>query len=272
MLELKEISRTDGFMAWENFPFPASETEIDPDGISYEIMRFSDAQKMTDQLAGQIFASGKKFDAVVYPLRGGFYPGVKIAEMIHCPVYPIGLRLYQGIQAKDEVNQQKVELYKPLPTNVDFSGKRILAVDDVNHTSNSLEALETHLKEKEVACLAVAVLHEKPAYAKKKADYVVRQTDAWIVYPWEHIGDELHQRWEFFAEKFPVWMLRDDRRGTNWSGCLERSLQIGFKPEELPRLNSDNFFNRLYANLQERKRQINKKATFSDKELIALLR
>jgi len=260
MPALPEAPRTDGsrpMSPWENFPFLSSPSELDPDGIPYEVMRFPDAAKMTGELARQILASEQQFDAVVYPLRGGLYSATRITQAVLCPAYPIGLRLYQGIQARDEVRQQEVEIYQPLPPDVDFSDRRILVIDDVNHTSRSLEALERHLKDmKRVASMTVGVLHEKPAFAQIRADHVVRRTDSWIVYPWEHLGDGLHQRWEFFAEKFPVWMLRDDGKGTNWSGCIKRSLQIGFRPEELPELGGDNFFVRLYAGLQKRGQEL----------------
>lgn len=252
MYDLKERRGISPVMTiCEDFPFPSSKRELDPDRISYEIMRFPDADVMTRELAKQILASDQQFDAVIYPLRGGLYPGTKIAQALICPAYPIGLRLYKGIQAKDEARKQEVEIYRPLPADVSFEGMNVLAIDDVNHTSSSLEALEKHLGEvHRVGSITIGVLHEKPAFAGMQADYVVRKTDSWIVYPWEHLGDGLHAKWEFFAEKFPVWMLRDDGQAINWSGCLARSRQIGFREEELPKFNGENFYSRLYAGLQ----------------------
>ncbi len=239
---------------WEKFPVSAP--EVDPDAISYEVMRYPEAAQMTDELIRKISASREQFDTVVYPLRGGLYPGTKVAEKFGYPVYPIGLKLYQGIQAGEEVKGQNVTIWQPLPPNVDFSGQRILVIDDVNHTSTSLGVLEAYLCDKKVASITFGVLHEKPAFASKKADYVVRWTNAWIVYPWEHLGDNNRERWEFFAEKFPIWMLRDDGKETNWSGCLEKARQIGFREEELPSLNRNNFYNRLYVGLQERSQKL----------------
>jgi hypothetical protein len=106
-----------------------------------------------------------------------------------------------------------------------------------------------------------------------RAHFKVRETNAWIVYPWEHLGDELHDRWEFFAEKFPVWMLRENKeKEITWTGCLARSLQIGFHQDELPELNGDNFYNRLYAGLQRRNQELRRGAELSVQALTKLLR
>lgn len=150
---------------------------------------------------------------------------------------------------------------------------RVLVIDDVNHTSSSLEALEEHLREiHRVKFITIGVLHEKPSFCRVQSDFHVRRTNSWIVYPWEHLGDGLHQRWEFFAEKFPVWMLRDDGKTVGWSGCLERSLRIGFRQEELPDLNGDNFYNRLFAGLQRRNEVLRLGTSLSAQNIIQMLR
>lgn len=50
-----------------NYDFPFSSPDLDPDGISYEIMRWDDNSSMSQALAGEIKASSRKFDVLVSP-------------------------------------------------------------------------------------------------------------------------------------------------------------------------------------------------------------
>lgn len=251
--------------SWE---FPHSKSELDPDGIQYEIMRWEDFYGMADELAEIVLSSRRRYDCLVYPLRGGIFPATVIGAALNIRPEPIGIRLYKGIQARDEAKREEVELYHPLNSGLNLKGARVLVADDVNHTTETLLWLTAHLRdEHHAASVQSAVLHEKPAFRQAGADCVVRHTNSWIVYPWEHLGSELHLPGEFFAEKFPVWMIRNDGLAS-WGDCLSRALQIGFWKDELPDLENDNFRGRFLPRLVKRYQELYNIKTEIPQELL----
>lgn len=237
------------------------ERRVDPDGIIYEVLHRSDIDAGIGRLCDQIHESGWKPDVVLSILRGGKLAGDGVVERLGIDQhYALGARVYRGIQAGDEVKGQTVEIYQPLPENVVLDRKKVLIIDEVNHTSTTLLGVLAHLKEVhgvETSNIRTGVLHEKPAHRQIYANFVVHFTDAWIVYPWEHAGSSLHQPWEFFAEKSPVWMIREEpQEQISWDQCKERFIEIGFDPAELPDLDRYNFRQRLVDSLVARQQEI----------------
>ena len=258
MVAQSEILSPPGIIGFTNFEFPASTPELDPDGIFYEVMRWPDFQLMGGLLGEQVRRSGQKFDVVVSPLRGGVFPGTLVREALELPeVETIGLNHYQGVQARDEAARQELQVYKSITHPERIIRKRVLVVDDVNHTSTTLIGLrDLLLQQYNAASVATAVLHEKPAWRQIKADFVVRFTDSWIVYPWEHLGSPHHDRWEFFREKLPVWMIDEYGEIMSFPEALERALAVGFREDELPSLTDESFWGSLKANIGERYQQV----------------
>lgn len=241
----------------DNFPFPSSSPELDPFGISYEIMRWNDFQKMTAVLGDKVVQSGKSYDAVVSLLRGGKYPGVELAVRLFLPHDTLGVKLYRGIQANSEAAGGTIKIYKPLSHPERIKGASVLLVDDVNDTSTTLEGVIGYfMGEISINNANIAVLHEKPGHRKIPADYVVRKTDSWIVYPWEHDGGPLHDRWEFFRERLPAWMITDEGEMIPWDDVMLRCLAVGFLPDELPSLDNQTFMGWLGTNINERYQEI----------------
>lgn len=223
--------------------------ELDPDKIPYEILRWNDIAGMNFELARSIQASGQQFDTVVYALRGGKFPGVAVAQALGLDAVPIGARLYKGIQAGTQAREGSLDVYLPLEHPEALRGRHVLFIDEVNHTSTTMMGIRRILeKDIQASSVRVGVLHEKDRFKQVSADFVVRTTDSWIVYPWEHEGSELHNRWEFFEEKFPVWMLRDEGL-VSWSECMQRAIEIGFYEDELPSLADGDFAARLIIEL-----------------------
>jgi len=75
-----------------------------------------------------------------------------------------------------------VKIGEPPPPTVE--GKIVLLVDDVADTGESLRAAYECLKAKGARQVETAVLHVKP-WRKFHPSFFVRETDAWVVYPWE---------------------------------------------------------------------------------------
>lgn len=232
-----------------------SDPEVDPDGIPYMVMRPESTAQMVSQLGNTILAAHQKepYDSVVYMLRGGYFVGEPIARKLDIPAYPIGVRVYTGVEAKGEAASREVRMYQSLPKGIQL-GRRVLLLDEVNDTSTTKQGVTGELfRAHDIHELDYGVMHEKPANRAEEADFVGDEFDGWIVYDWEHNGSFLHKKWEFFEEKFPIWMMRRDaKEQIRLSACLERSLAIGFHRGELPNLEEYDFNQRLKRSCQKR--------------------
>jgi hypoxanthine phosphoribosyltransferase len=63
-------------------------------------------------------------------------------------------------------------------------GKTVLVVGDVADTGESLMLAQRHIMDQGARALRVATIHYKP-WSKFKPEYYYRETDDWIMYPWE---------------------------------------------------------------------------------------
>ncbi len=104
-------------------------------------------------------------------------------------------RIMSDLLEVDDVNIIKCEYYsglgrtkaRPVITQSirsDIAGKRVLVIDDVADTGNSLQTIGEYLESKKAKSLRVATLYVKP-WSKAMPHYYVSTTSAWIIFPWE---------------------------------------------------------------------------------------
>lgn len=137
---------------------------------------------MSKALAAKVKRSGFRPDILVMVLRGGALPArVMSDELNNLNLYAMKIEFYRA-PGKTAVKPRITQAL-----DVDVRGKRVLLIDDVADTGESLLAAKKSLrgaKEVRVACL-----HWKP-HSALKPDYYVAKTRAWIVYPWEAVETE----------------------------------------------------------------------------------
>ena len=120
-----------------------------------------------------------EFDIIVGIGRGGWVPA----------------RILSDILGNDELHTMRVKFYttigktakEPLithPTQFDVTGKKILLVDDISDTGESLITAVEHLKKREAGDIFIVTLVKKPT-SKFIPDLFVRETNAWVIFPWE---------------------------------------------------------------------------------------
>jgi uncharacterized protein len=158
------------------------------------------------QLACQVRDSDFSPDVVVAISRGGFIPARFICDFLHLhDMTSVKVQHYAAAARKE------ARAYVRYPLSGDVRGKRVLIVDDVNDTGDTLMAAREHVESAGPAEVRTAVLHEK-ANSPVHADFHVAEVLEWrwIIYPWarvEDIGafildmdpppaneDEIHQR------------------------------------------------------------------------------
>ena len=142
--------------------------------LTWEI--FGDAAR---ELAQCVVDSGFEPDILLSITRGGMLPAGAISYALDMKsLHIINVEFYTGI---DERLLEPVFL-PPLPATQDFSGQKVLIIDDVADTGETLARVRDYCAP-HVAEVQVAVLYEKP-HSLVKADHVWRRTDGWITFPW----------------------------------------------------------------------------------------
>jgi len=137
------------------------------------------------ELARQIRASDYHPDLVVAISRGGFTPARVLCDVL-------GLFNLTSIRvvhySKAAVHEHQA--YVKYPLCMDIAGQRILLVDDVNDTGDTLEVAREHLEGLGPTEVRIAVLHEKTG-SPIRADYVSETLDEWrwLIYPWAVVED-----------------------------------------------------------------------------------
>ncbi len=131
------------------------------------------------ELAQQVVDSGFQPDLMMSITRGGLIPAGSLSYALGMKnLHIINVEFYTGI---DERLPMPV-LLPPVPVAVDLSGQKVLIVDDVADTGETLRMVRDFCAA-HVAETRVAVVYEKPR-SVVKADYVWRYTDQWISFPW----------------------------------------------------------------------------------------
>lgn len=147
--------------------------------LRFVVLDWADIVRLSINLCNKIRASGFNPDCIVTLLRGGLVPARIISDCLNIPeIYTMGVSFYEDVGK----HSRKPIITQPL--GVDLKGKKILIVDDVVDTGKSIVFAIENLKEKQPQTIKVAVLHKKP-WSEIKPDFYVKETDVWIVYPWE---------------------------------------------------------------------------------------
>jgi hypoxanthine phosphoribosyltransferase len=82
------------------------------------------------------------------------------------------------------VAETKGEPILTQPVSVEVKGKRVLVVDEVADTGKSLKLIKQHITEKGASEVKIATVYYKP-WSTVKPDYYERETNRWVVFPWE---------------------------------------------------------------------------------------
>ena len=90
----------------------------------------------------------------------------------------VNVEFYVGVDERLDVPV----MLPPVPAAVDLAGARVLLVDDVADTGETLRLVGEFCGDHVAEC-RTAVLYEKPR-STVKCDYVWRRTDRWIDFPW----------------------------------------------------------------------------------------
>ena len=153
---------------------------------SCKILFWDDVYKLSKQTAIKIIESDYQPDIVIGLARGGWFTARVICDYLNINDLVSMKVEHWGTTAKINLNEAKLKY----PFEVNLKGKRVLIVDDITDTGESL------MLAKEVAAkfnpieIKTAVMQYITS-SKVKPDYYGETLDKWIwmVYPWNWIED-----------------------------------------------------------------------------------
>ena len=147
----------------------------------YEAPSWDQIYDMLLTLAKEIRHSGYRPDVIVGVSRGGWPPA----------------RIMSDLLENSNVANMKVEFYKDIgvrsskpritqPVTAEVKGKRVLVVDDVADSGQSLKVVAGHLRSKGAKELKVCTIYMKPQ-SIFHPDFHAKRTRKWIIFPWERL-------------------------------------------------------------------------------------
>lgn len=188
------------------------------EGVRLLHLGWEDVQRLAEKVAEKVLTSGFRPDVVVAISRGGFDPARILCDQLSIQrLASLQVEYYTGVEQR----RGTPEIVFPL--NADVPDLKVLVVDDVSDSGNSLKAARDHVLERGASEVRVATLHVKP-WSNFRPDYYAEEVEAWVVYPWEPMET---LRW------MVEWLKS---KGLDPDDVRRRLLENGFDPELVERL------------------------------------
>lgn len=138
--------------------------------------RFGEAARELTQI---ILDDGYLPDLILSITRGGLIPAGAISYAMEIKnIHIINVEFYTGVDKRLPMPV----LLPPVPVAIDLSGQKVLIIDDVADTGETLKMVKDFCAD-HVAEVRTAVLYEKPR-SVVKCDYVWKRVNNWISFPW----------------------------------------------------------------------------------------
>ena len=118
-------------------------------------------------------------DMIVGIARGGIVPARILTDLLETP--KLG---FIQIEFYIDINQTLQEPILKQTITTQVSGKKVLLVDDIADTGESLKLAKNHLQQQGATEIKTATLYQKPQ-STTTPDFYERQTSCWVVFPWD---------------------------------------------------------------------------------------
>ena len=145
-----------------------------------ELVSWLKVERLCQRLAGLVRDSGYRPDLVVAIGRGGYVPARLVCDYLH-------LMAMTGIKVEHYLSgaQRRENTVVRYPLNTDISGLKVLLVDDVNESGDTLFVASQHLQSFAPAEIRTAVMQDKTV-SSFSVDYYAQKIIRWrwLVYPW----------------------------------------------------------------------------------------
>jgi hypoxanthine phosphoribosyltransferase len=147
-----------------------------------ESMSWNDLGRGARELAEAVIADGWRPDMLLSIARGGLLLGGALGYALDVKnTFTMNVEFYVGVDERLPMPM----ILPPVPELVDLEEARVLVVDDVADTGETLHLVAETVRP-QVQELRTAVLYEK-SRSIVQSDYVWRRTDDWIMFPWSSL-------------------------------------------------------------------------------------
>jgi len=150
-----------------------------------ELRSWDDMWNLSKEVAKKIRNSGYRPDFIIGVTRGGWVPAMNLSDLLGIKDL-LALKVeHWGITATET---GKAELKFPL--NIDLSGKKILLVDDLTDTGESIKLCIDHIRGLNPEEIKTATLMHK-IRSKFEPDFYAERIEEWrwIIFPWNITED-----------------------------------------------------------------------------------
>ncbi len=150
------------------------------DKMRCELISWSEVQRLCQRLAILIRSSNYAPDVVVAISRGGYVPARLVCDYLDIMALT-SIRMEHYLSGS--IKQAQVIIRDPLCA--DIKNLRVLLVDDVNDSGDTLELAIRHLQAFHPREIRTAVMHRKTT-THFSEDYYARKIVKWrwLIYPW----------------------------------------------------------------------------------------
>ena len=165
--------------------------------VEFKIFSWQDIDKLARQLFNLVKNDGYTPGIILGISRGGWIPARLLSDMFEARY------LLEGHKTSSILATMQIRFYtgisethsKPViaqDVGVDIFQKKILLIDDLADSGESLQCALDYLRLKNPKEVKIATLLYKP-WSKVKPDYYVEETEEWVVFP--------HEYYEFMTER-----------------------------------------------------------------------
>ena len=147
--------------------------------LEFEILSWNQIYSLLLKLAEAVRKSGFEPDVIVGVSRGGWIPVRIMFDLLETPkLANVTAEFYVG------VTETKREPTITQPASLPVKDKKVLVVDDVADTGESLNLVNSHLENQGASEIKIATIYYKP-WSVIVLHYYEKETRCWIVFPWE---------------------------------------------------------------------------------------
>ncbi|KQC04593.1 MAG: phosphoribosyltransferase [Methanoculleus sp. SDB] len=156
-----------------------------PDSFPCDLISWDSSYHLAKKLAARIRESGYRPDLVIAIGRGGFVPARVVCDfLLHEKLTSIKIE-HWGSAA--QIKEKAMVMF---PLSIDVRGLRLLVVDDVTDTGETLDAAVRYLDSCNPGEIRTAVLQHKDTSAFIPDFFAERVCEwRWIIYPWAAYED-----------------------------------------------------------------------------------
>ena len=147
--------------------------------LAFEILSWNQVYILLLKIAEAVKKSKYEPDIIVGVSRGGWIPARIMVDLLENPkLANVSTEYYLGVAE----TRQEPSITQPISISVE--DKKVLVVDDVADTGESLKLVKAHLKEQGACEIRIATIYYKE-WSVTVPQYYAKQTCLWIIFPWE---------------------------------------------------------------------------------------